>query len=71
MRAAVSHIAGRSAGPLSRAGEGQGEGSGLSGEGASLTPALSGTGKGAGRGLYKLTCERRGPDGAGACILVG
>ncbi|TXN66338.1 hypothetical protein FV228_14920 [Methylobacterium sp. WL18] len=33
------------AGPLSRAGEGQGEGAGLSGEGACLTPTLSRTGE--------------------------
>ncbi|MGU3418472.1 2-oxo acid dehydrogenase subunit E2 [Methylobacterium sp. D54C] len=39
----------RSAGPLSRSGEGQGEGSGLSGDGTPLTPALARTGEGAGR----------------------
>ncbi|MGU3467747.1 2-oxo acid dehydrogenase subunit E2 [Methylobacterium sp. C33D] len=39
----------RSAVPLSRSGEGPGEGSGLSGDGISLTPALSRTGEGAGR----------------------
>ncbi|KAA0125091.1 hypothetical protein CIW48_05020 [Methylobacterium sp. P1-11] len=39
---------GGSAGPLSRAGEGQGEGRGLSGEFSSLTPTLSRTGEGAG-----------------------
>ncbi|MCJ2059170.1 2-oxo acid dehydrogenase subunit E2 [Methylobacterium sp. J-048] len=38
--------AGRSTGPLSRAGEGQGEGPALSGHGASLTPTLSRTGEG-------------------------
>lgn len=39
----------RSAGPLSRSGEGQSEASGLSGDGAPLTPTLSRTGEGAGR----------------------
>ncbi|TXN38528.1 hypothetical protein FV233_29070 [Methylobacterium sp. WL7] len=38
---------GRGAGPLSRAGEGQGEGCDLSGKTWSLTPALSRTGEGA------------------------
>ncbi|MGX9984482.1 2-oxo acid dehydrogenase subunit E2 [Methylobacterium fujisawaense] len=39
----------RSAGPLPRSGAGQDEGSGLSGDGAPLTPTLSRTGEGAGR----------------------
>ncbi|TXM83705.1 hypothetical protein FV223_28800, partial [Methylobacterium sp. WL116] len=37
----------RGADPLSRSGEGQGEGTGLSGEVAPLTPTLSRTGEGA------------------------
>ncbi|WP_267359402.1 MULTISPECIES: 2-oxo acid dehydrogenase subunit E2 [unclassified Methylobacterium] len=40
---------GQDARPLPRAPEGQGEGSGLSGNGATLTPALSRTGEGVGR----------------------
>ncbi|TXN34364.1 hypothetical protein FV233_29805, partial [Methylobacterium sp. WL7] len=44
---------GRSAGPLSRAGEGQGEGCDLSGKTWPLTPALSRTGEGARRDLQK------------------
>ncbi|MCJ2096936.1 2-oxo acid dehydrogenase subunit E2 [Methylobacterium sp. J-072] len=43
--------AGQSAGPLSRAGEGQGEGPALSGHGASLTPTRSRTGEGDRRAL--------------------
>ncbi|MBP29281.1 MAG: hypothetical protein CL858_28625 [Cupriavidus sp.] len=41
-----TRASGRGAGPLSRAGEGQGEGSDLSGDGAPLTPTLSRTGEG-------------------------
>ena len=40
---------GQNAGPLSRAGDGQGGGSGLTGNGATLTPAPSRTGEGADR----------------------
>ncbi|AIQ93949.1 2-oxo acid dehydrogenase subunit E2 [Methylobacterium oryzae] len=43
----------RSAGPLSRSEAGQDEGSGLSGDGAPLTPTLSRTGEGAGRASPK------------------
>ena len=51
----ASTAAGLSAGPLSRAGEGQGEGRDPSGDGASLTPPLSRTGEGARRALPELT----------------
>ncbi|TXN41662.1 hypothetical protein FV233_24870 [Methylobacterium sp. WL7] len=44
-------VSAEGAGPLSRAGEGQGEGCALSGKPWSLTPALSRTGEGARRGL--------------------
>ncbi|XYD07740.1 2-oxo acid dehydrogenase subunit E2 [Methylobacterium sp. NMS12] len=47
--AATVSASGQSAGPLSRAGERQGEGSGFSGDGAPLTPTHSRTGEGAGR----------------------
>lgn len=51
--AATSASSERSAGPLSRSGEGQGEGSGFSGDGAPLTPILSLTGEEAGRASPK------------------
>lgn len=47
--AAASSSPERSAGPLSRPGEGQGEGSGFSGDGAPLNPSPSRAGEGAGR----------------------
>ncbi|TXN74928.1 hypothetical protein FV228_04925 [Methylobacterium sp. WL18] len=50
----------RGVGPLSRAGEGQGEGCDLSGSTLSLTPTLSRTGEGARRGLHKQPLPARG-----------
>ncbi|TXN46006.1 hypothetical protein FV233_09415 [Methylobacterium sp. WL7] len=44
------------AGPLSRVGEGQGEGCDFSGEPWSLTPTLSRTGEGVHRGLPQPWC---------------
>ncbi|TXN65655.1 hypothetical protein FV228_15515 [Methylobacterium sp. WL18] len=52
-----SHILGCAAGPLSRAGEGQGEGCAFSGKTWSLTPTLSRTGEGARGGFRKPMCE--------------
>ncbi|TXN42397.1 hypothetical protein FV233_22865 [Methylobacterium sp. WL7] len=61
----ASPIPGCGAGPLSRAGEGQGEGCDLSGKTWSLTPTLSRTGEGARRGFGKPMCEHRSPHGRG------
>ncbi|TXN43900.1 hypothetical protein FV233_16675 [Methylobacterium sp. WL7] len=47
---------GGGAGPLSRTGEGQGEGCDLSGKPRSLTPTLSRTGEGARRGVQERRC---------------
>ncbi|TXN40956.1 hypothetical protein FV233_25835 [Methylobacterium sp. WL7] len=60
-RLSDSHIPGCGAGPLSRAGEGQGEGCAFSGKTWSLTPTLSRTGEGARGGFRKLMCEHRSP----------
>ncbi|TXN46686.1 hypothetical protein FV228_18425 [Methylobacterium sp. WL18] len=54
-------VAGSGAGPLSRAGEGEGEGCDLSGETCPLAPTLSRTGEGARRGFRKPTCESGSP----------
>ncbi|MEE7489078.1 hypothetical protein MOTC310_00700 [Methylobacterium oryzae] len=48
-RRLVAEGAGCGAGPLSRTGEGQGEGCDLSGQFSTLTPTLSRTGEGARR----------------------
>ncbi|MEE7439489.1 hypothetical protein MOR12E_10090 [Methylobacterium oryzae] len=53
--------AGWNAGPLSRAGEGQGEGCDFSGRTGPLTPTLSRTGEGARRASQEPMYERRTP----------
>ncbi|WP_409568191.1 ABC transporter substrate-binding protein [Methylobacterium sp. E-066] len=58
-----ANVSERGAGPLSRAGEGQGEGCGLSGKPWSLTPTLSRTGEGA-RGDPRETMFDRGEEGS-------
>ncbi len=68
-------VAGRGAGPPSRAGEGQGEGRDLSGEVASLTRLsakadLSRTGEGAGRASQEPACEHRAPSETGLSLAV-
>ncbi|WP_246690104.1 phage portal protein [Methylobacterium sp. WL7] len=60
-----SPIPGCGAVPLSRAGEGQGEGCALSGKTCPLTPTLSRTGEGARGGFRKPRCEHRSPQRGG------
>ncbi|AYO83347.1 hypothetical protein EBB05_14470 [Methylobacterium brachiatum] len=51
-------VSAEGADPLSRAGEGQGEGCDLSGKTGSLTPTLSRSGEGARRSLQQRLCFR-------------